>query len=93
VLDYLAEHKDELGFSMRTTVLGHVQRGGAPSAYDRILGTRLGAAAMEGLLEGKSGHVAGIIGGQITYTPLEKAVAQLRPIDERLYELAGMMEV
>jgi 6-phosphofructokinase 1 len=93
VLQYLEERRDELGFHMRVTVLGHVQRGGAPSAHDRILGTRLGAAAVKGLLEGKSGHVAGILGGQIAYTPLEEALSSLRPIDERLYELARFMEV
>jgi 6-phosphofructokinase 1 len=93
VLDYLEQHRDELGFSMRVTVLGHVQRGGAPSAYDRILGTRLGAAAVEGLLAGKSGHVAGMVSGEVAYTPLAEAVSKLRPINERLYELAHMMEV
>jgi 6-phosphofructokinase 1 len=93
VLDYLEEHQAELGFSMRVTVLGHVQRGGSPSAYDRILATRLGAAATEGLLEGKSGTVAGMLGSQIAYTPLEEAVAQLRPVDERIYEIARMMEM
>jgi 6-phosphofructokinase 1 len=93
LLQYLEEHKDELGFSMRVTVLGHVQRGGRPSAYDRILGTRLGAAAVEGLLDGKSGVVAGMISSQIAYTPLEEAVSQLRPIDKRLHELSHMMEM
>jgi 6-phosphofructokinase 1 len=93
VLEYLEAHKEELGFSMRVTVLGHVQRGGRPSAYDRILGTRLGAAAAEGLIEGKSGHLAGMLNSKVTYTPLEEAVSTLRPIDERLYQLAHMMEV
>jgi 6-phosphofructokinase 1 len=93
VLKYLEEHKEELGFSMRVTVLGHVQRGGRPSAYDRILGTRLGAGATEGLLEGKSGHLAGMLNGEVAYTPLEESVSRLRPIDERLYKLAHMMEV
>jgi 6-phosphofructokinase 1 len=93
VLDYLEKNQHELGFSMRVTVLGHVQRGGSPSAFDRILATRLGAAAAEGLLDGKSGMVAGILGSQMAYTPLEEAVAQLRPIDERIYEIARMMEM
>ncbi len=93
VLRYLKEHEEELGFHMRVTVLGHVQRGGAPSAFDRVLGTRLGAAAVQGLVEGRSGHVVGIVGGKITYTPLEEAVAQQRPIDEHLYRLARMMEI
>jgi 6-phosphofructokinase 1 len=93
VLDHLEERKEELGFSMRVTVLGHVQRGGSPSAYDRILATRLGAAAVEGLLAGKSGTVTGLLSGKIAYTPLEEAVAELRPVNERLYEIARMMEM
>jgi 6-phosphofructokinase 1 len=93
VLDYLGERKEELGFSMRVTVLGHVQRGGSPSAYDRILATRLGAAAIRGLAEGKSGTVTGMLGGKISYTPLEEAVAHLRPVDERIYDIARMMEM
>lgn len=93
LLEYLAGHKEELGFSMRVTVLGHVQRGGRPSAYDRILGTRLGAGAAEALLDGKSGYLAGMVSSEVACTPLEEAVSKLRPINERLYELAHMMEV
>lgn len=93
VLEYLEAHEEELGFHMRVTVLGHVQRGGAPSAYDRILATRLGSAAVNGLLEGKSGTVTGMLGSKIAYTSLEEVVSQLRPIDERLYEVAHLMEV
>ena len=93
LLEYLNAHRKELGFSMRVTVLGHVQRGGPPSASDRILATRLGAAAVQGLLAGKSGHVAGMLAGKIAYTPLEEAVSELRPIDPKLHELAHMMEV
>jgi 6-phosphofructokinase 1 len=93
VLEYLAERKDELGFSMRVTVLGHVQRGGSPSAYDRILATRLGCAAVEGLLDGQSGVITGMIGSKIAYTPLEEAVAELRPVNERLYGISRMMEL
>ena len=93
LLQYLREHEDKLGFGMRVTVLGHVQRGGAPTSYDRILSTRLGAAAVEGLLENKSGHLAGILGNRIAYTPLDEAVRIIRPIDESYYKLAQMMEV
>jgi len=93
VIDYLAEQKEELGFSMRVTVLGHVQRGGSPSAYDRILATRLGCGASEALLDGQSGVVTGMLASQVAYTPLEDAVAELRPINERLYDIARMMEL
>jgi 6-phosphofructokinase 1 len=93
VLEYLDARKDELGFSMRVTVLGHVQRGGSPSAYDRILATRLGCGAVEALLEGQSGVVTGMLASQVAYTPLEEAVAELRPVNERLHSIARMMEL
>ena len=93
VVDYLAQRKDELGFSMRVTVLGHVQRGGSPTAYDRILATRLGCGAVEALLEGRSGVVTGMLASQVAYTPLQEAVAELRPINERLHSIARMMEI
>ncbi len=93
VIEYLEEHKDELGFSMRVTVLGHVQRGGAPSAFDRILGTRLGVAAAKGLVNGKSGHIAGLIGNQVRLTPLKTALEDTYRIDDHLHELAHIMEI
>ncbi len=93
VLEYLEAHKDELGFSMRVTVLGHVQRGGAPSAFDRILATRLGAAAVHALIEGKAGSVVGWVKSQVAYTPFDEALADTQRIDARLYELARMMEI
>jgi 6-phosphofructokinase 1 len=67
---YFSEHKQELGFELRATTLGHVQRGGAPGAYDRLLGTRLGAAAVEALARGETAMLAGSVGGKITQTPL-----------------------
>lgn len=93
ILEYLESRKEELGFHMRVTVLGHVQRGGAPSAFDRILATRLGAAAVRGLVEGKAGTVVGWIKSQIAYTPFDEALSDKQRIDERLYELARMMEI
>jgi len=91
----LAERINELGrdsgFSVRVTELGHVQRGGNASAFDRILATRLGAAAAEALLSGRQGEIVGLIGSGIAFTPLEEAVAYEKQIDHRLYELARIM--
>ena len=59
--DYLRERREEIGFGVRLTVLGHVQRGGSPTAYERILATRLGTAAVEALLRGDYGMMVGMI--------------------------------
>ncbi len=90
--DYLCERRQEIGFGVRLTVLGHVQRGGSPSAYERILATRLGAAAVQALLDGKHGMMVGIIKGQPGLTPLEQAVAFQKKLNLEYYELAKMME-
>lgn len=88
----LKERKEELGFSVRVTRLGHVQRGGSPSAFDRILATRLGAEAVRQLLEGNAGHMVGWVQSDFKLTPLEEAVAYQKEIDRELYELAGVMD-
>jgi len=88
----LLDRQDEMGFSVRVTQLGHVQRGGSPSAFDRILATRLGAAAVRELLDGNAGHMVGWIKNAITPTPLEEAVAFDKELSPRLMELARIME-
>lgn len=88
----LHEHKEDLGFSVRVTRLGHVQRGGTPSAFDRILATRLGAAAVRELVNGNSGHMVGWSKNAIALTPLEEAVAYQKELDKELYELATIMD-
>jgi 6-phosphofructokinase 1 len=68
-------------YEVRSTVLGHVQRGGAPCAYDRELATRFGVRAVEMIAEGKFGHVTGLENGKIVAVPIEKAVKKLKLID------------
>lgn len=75
------------GFEARLTVLGHVQRGGSPTAFDRLLATRLGTAAVEALLEGKSGVMVGQRGTQTITITLEEALSRQRPVDEDLLKL------
>ena len=93
LVDYLRDRKDELGFDIRLTVLGHVQRGGKPLAYDRLLATRLGAAAARLLIEeGERGVMVGWVGNQIQLTSLEEAVAFQKDISVHLRQLAEIMD-
>jgi len=85
---YFEEHHERLGFELRVTTLGHVQRGGAPSAFDRLLGTRMGAAATEHLTRGEHGILAGLVNGTIAPTPLAEVVARKKQVDLNLLELA-----
>ena len=89
--EYFKEHHERLGFALRVTTLGHVQRGGAPSAYDRLLATRLGADAVERLTRGEHGVLVGFVKGEIKATPLTEVVANKKPLDLRLLELARML--
>src|SRR5574340_1558451 len=85
--EYFRQHQDRLGFDLRVTVLGYMQRGGQPTYADRLLGTRLGAAAVEQLAAGCAGVLVGIKGSAIATTPLEQVVTSKKPLDERLLSL------
>ncbi|QQL49287.1 6-phosphofructokinase [Mucilaginibacter ginkgonis] len=61
-------------YDTRVSVLGHIQRGGPPSCMDRVLASRIGVAAVEGLLDGRHGEMVGIVNGEISYTPFENAI-------------------
>ncbi len=88
---YFKENKASIGFDLRVTTLGHVQRGGAPTAFDRLLGTRLGAAAVACLASGETGVLVGTLDGRIRTTPLSEIVGKRKPIDPELFELARLM--
>lgn len=88
---YFAEHEEKLGFSLRVTQLGHVQRGGMPGAFDRTLGTRLGAKAVTCLDAGESGVIAVQRAGEITTVKHEDSVGKPRPLDQDLYDLARVL--
>ena len=89
----LAAAMDELkvGFSTRVTILGHVQRGGRPSAFDRLLATRLGVKAVEALLEGKSEVMVGLSGRDISLAPLADVVSRQREANLEYFEMAKML--
>lgn len=88
MMRHFSEHRDTIGFELRATTLGHVVRGGVPTAFDRVLATRLGAAAVEALSSGQSGVLMGLVGGAIVATPLEDVAGRCKPIDQGLLELA-----
>lgn len=90
--EYFKQHHERLGFDLRVTILGHVQRGGNPSAYDRILASRLGAGATEAIERGETGVLVGLIRGEVTTTPLEEVVNTKKPLDLRLFELAKVLD-
>jgi 6-phosphofructokinase 1 len=78
-------------YESRLTVIGHAQRGGDPTAFDRILGSRLGTAAVEALAEGQHGVMVVLRGELIGTLPLEKVVGRLRPLDPQMYRMAGVL--
>lgn len=88
---YFEEHRERIGFELRVVKLGHIQRGGTPGAFDRILGTRMGAAAVEHVAEGKFGLLMGLNRGEITATPLKDVVGKKKPLDPKLLQLAGAL--
>lgn len=85
---YFEKHRERLGFELRVTIIGHVQRGGEPSAFDRLLGTRLGAAAIENIERGEYGVLVGLGKGEVTATPLAEVVANKKSLDLGLMKLA-----
>ncbi|HEY78307.1 MAG TPA: 6-phosphofructokinase [Dehalococcoidia bacterium] len=88
---FFEEHYERLGFEMRVTVLGHTQRGGTPSAFDRLLATRLGATATDRLAKGKHGILMGLVKGEIVSTPLAEVVAKKKQLDPYLMSLAKVL--
>lgn len=82
------EIEKRIGVETRVTILGHVQRGGSPTAYDRILATRYGVAAMGLIQTGNFGRMVALRGNEIISIPLEDAVAHLKTVDPAFYKMA-----
>lgn len=91
ILQHIEKDKGMVGFELRATVLGHVVRGAPPTAFDRLLATRLGVAAIKALSEGVSGVLIGEQKGEITRTPLEAIAGKTKPISTELIELARVL--
>jgi len=80
-------------YDIKVTVLGHLQRGGSPSCYDRVLASRLGVAAIEGLIDGKKEVMAGIVNEQIVYTSFENAINDPKPIEEEAFRVSKILSI
>ncbi|MDI3297915.1 MAG: 6-phosphofructokinase [Bacillota bacterium] len=85
--------QEKTGLDTRVTVLGHIQRGGPPTAMDRLLASQLGAAAVDALLQGRRGCMAGLVHGEIRFTPYEQALAERKDIDRETYRLAAILAI
>jgi 6-phosphofructokinase 1 len=81
------------GYEMKVTVLGHIQRGGSPSCFDRVLASRLGVAAIEGLRNGETRVMAGLINNKVVYTPLTQAAKMHSEIDNDLYRISKILSI
>jgi 6-phosphofructokinase 1 len=78
------------GYETRVTTLGHVQRGGTPTAFDRVLATRFGVAAIDAVHDGAWGTMVALQAGSIVRVPLEEAVGTLKLVDPDLYSTASV---
>lgn len=80
-------------YDIRVSILGHIQRGGSPSCMDRVLASRLGVAAVEGLIEGRKAEMAGLIHGQITFTPLDHAIKHHVEVNQSLLKIVEILSL
>jgi 6-phosphofructokinase 1 len=87
--DYVEQNLPE--YEVRVSVLGHMQRGGSPSCFDRVLASRLGVKAVESLLEGKSNFMVGLLNDKVALTPLEQAIKGHFEIDKELIRVSDIM--
>ncbi len=87
--DYVEENLPD--YDVRVSVLGHMQRGGSPSCYDRVLASRMGVKAVEALLEGKTNLMVGILANNLILTPIEKAIKGSTKINKELIRVSEIM--
>lgn len=80
-------------YDVRVSILGHLQRGGTPTAYDRILASRLGVASIEALTEGQRNVMVGIKNDQIVYVPISRAIKIDKPIDKELINVLSILSI
>ena len=84
------EIEERTGFETRVTILGHVQRGGTPNAYDRVLSTRYGLAAIDAVHDHAWGYMVALNHYQIVRVPLHEIAGQTRLVDPMMYEVAEL---
>ncbi|SRX75979.1 6-phosphofructokinase [Aequorivita antarctica] len=89
--EYIEENLKE--YEVRVTVLGHIQRGGSPSCYDRVLASRLGVGAVDALLRGETNIMIGIVHNRVTSVPFSEAIKGSNEIDEELIRVADIISI
>lgn len=89
--DYVEDNLE--GYDVRVSVLGHMQRGGSPSCFDRVLASRMGVKAVESLLKGKNNVMVGTVNNKIELYPIDKAVKGHSKIDEELLRVSDIMSI
>ena len=87
--EYVEENMPD--YDVRVSVLGHMQRGGSPSCFDRVLASRMGVKAVESILEGKTNYMVGVVNNKMSLTPLEKAIKGHSSIDTELLRVSDIM--
>ncbi|HPE29119.1 MAG TPA: 6-phosphofructokinase [Candidatus Mcinerneyibacteriales bacterium] len=85
--------KNILGYEVRISILGHIQRGGTPSAFDRQLGSMMGAEAVKALLNGKSGFMVALSGAHYSLVSLDEAISKKKTISQKQYEIAQVLSL
>ena len=90
--EFFKTNRERLGFSVRSTILGHTQRGGEPGAYDRILASKLGLGAVEAIERGEFGVLVGMIGGKVATTPLVDIIGKTKGVDPEAVRLAKILD-
>ena len=90
--EFFSQHQERIGFALRSTILGHVQRGGTPTVADRILASRLGAGAINCLKKKKFGVLVGSVNARVETIPLEDVVGKIKVLDQELFKLAKAID-
>jgi 6-phosphofructokinase 1 len=85
---YFQEHQERIGFALRSTILGHVQRGGTPTAFDRLLASHLGAGAVDCIVRKEFGVLVGWVNGKVKTSPLSESADKIKTIDKDYFKLA-----
>lgn len=85
--------KEHPNYDVRVTILGHIQRGGSPSAYDRVSASRLGVAAIEALLDDQKSVMIGMVNSEIVYVPFNQALKHKKPLNQNLLKLIDILSI
>ena len=85
--------KDFKEYDVKVTVLGHIQRGGSPSAFDRVSASRLGVAAIDALLDDQQSIMVGMSNGEIAHVPFNKTIKRNKPINQEMLDIADILTI